>query len=86
MYGRAAITAAIGHLGGPARKAASEAFEKVAASKSGVAALQASGPAPDAVQASGESFSTQGGSRLSSRGATAAPVRLPVPLITAIAC
>ena len=74
VYGRAPITAAICHLSGPAKKAASEAFEKVAASKGGAAALQGTGPASDSVQASGGSFTEHAGSRPPSRGATEAPV------------
>ena len=68
-HGRAQIAAAIGHLTGPAKRAASEAFEKVAASKSGMAALQEPGTAPEAAHTSTESTSTNGGSRPSSRGA-----------------
>ena len=73
-HGRAQITAAIGHLAGPAKKAASEAFEKVAASKSGMAALQEPGSALEAAHTSTESTLTNGGSRPSSRGAHVAQV------------
>ncbi len=74
MYGRGLITAAISHLTGPAKKAASEAFEKVAASKSGAAALQGAAPASEGSQTSPGSSSAHAGSRPSSRGATTAPV------------
>ena len=76
-HGRAQITAAIGHLTGPARKAASEAFEKVAASKRGMTALQEPGVALEAAHTSTESSSSNGGSRPSSRGAHAAQVGRP---------
>ena len=76
-HGRAQITAAIGHLTGPAKRAASEAFEKVVASKSGMAALQEPGAAPEAAHTSTESTSTNGGSRPSSRGAHVVQVGCP---------
>ena len=80
-HGRAQITAAIGRLTGPAKKAAGEAFEKVAASKSGMAALQEPGTALEAAHTSTESSSTNGGSRPSSRGTHIAQVGRP-----ALAC
>ena len=77
VYGRAPITVAISHLAGPAKKAASEAFEKVAASKGGAAALQGAGAASENGQASSGVFPGKPGSRPSSRGTTEAPVRAP---------
>ena len=77
VYGRAPITAAISHLTGPAKKAASEAFEKVAASKGGAAALQGAGPASDDSQMTAGLLPAHAGARPLSRGATEAPVRVP---------
>ena len=77
VYGRAPITLAIAHLSGGAKDAASKAFEKVASSKSGMAALQTPGAASEGGQTSPVSQSACAGSRPTSRGATTAPVRLP---------
>ena len=76
VHGRGPITAAISHLTGPAKKAASEAFEKVAASKGGAAALQGAGPASEDSQMAPRPLAANAGSRPSSRGATEAPVRV----------
>lgn len=77
VYGRAPMRSAIAHLSGGAKDAASKAFEKVASSKSGMAALQAPGAASEGGQTSPVSQSACAGSRPTSRGATTAPVRLP---------
>ena len=77
VYGRAPIMSAIAHLSGGARDGASKAFEKVALSKSGMAALQAPGAGSEGGQTSLVSQSACAGSRPTSRGATTAPVRLP---------
>ena len=69
--------AAISHLTGPAKKAANEAFEKVAASKGGAAALQGPGPASEDGQMAPRPLPANAGSRPSSRGTTEVPVRAP---------
>lgn len=76
VYGRAPITSAISHLTGAAKKAANEAFEKVASSKGGAAALQGAGPASEDSQMAQGLLPAHSGSRPSSRGATEAPVRV----------